>query len=348
MSDPVMGRIKRWMYRMQVFRRLVPVVLLLSGLYWFRDRWQKPSAESGTESVPHNSAESAESAELFTLQLAQPGLASRQPSQSGTVVAVPNADALTVWSGGKQLQLRLCGIDAPELTQPGGKQAQAFLKHLLEQGQQVEFIPVRQQSSYLIAEVFVSAAGNSSTAPLFVNQELVQSGSAYVYQPYVQECPHQQALVEAETLARPQLGHIETHSSRPWEYRRQQVAQQLFQPSNTAQALAKIRPDYLRDGMQRTLIGIASWYGPMLHGKPTASGETFDQNKLTAAHSSLPFDTRLQITNLQNGKTVIVRINDYHPALDNSTIDISQAAAQQLDAIDAGVVPVEMEILEGR
>jgi rare lipoprotein A (peptidoglycan hydrolase) len=326
---------------MPTFKRLVTVVLIFSGLYWFKDRlWSKP------QTLPIQS----NSAELLSWQLTQPNPAVLQQSQSGKVVSVPTADSLTVLAGEKQLHLRLCGIDAPELTQPGGKQAQTFLKQLLSRGQQVvQFIPMRQQSSYLIAEVFIAgAASDAEATPLFVNQELVRSGEAYVYQPYVQECPHQQDLVQAETLARQRLGQIETHASRPWDYRRQQVAQQLFQTSNPAKALTKIKPDYLRDGMQRTTIGIASWYGPMLHGKLTANGETFNQNDLTAAHSTLPFDTRLQITNLQNGKTVIVRINDYHPALDNSTIDISQGAAQQLGAIEAGVVPVEMEILEGR
>lgn len=332
MSDPVIELIKRWMHRVRVFRRLVPVLLLLVGLGW-AGKWQKPR----TETVQSNNAE------LLTLQLAQPNPASLQQSQSAALKSVPTADSLTVLVGEKQLQLRLCGIDAPELSQPGGKQAQAFLQQLL-QGQQVRFIPVRQQSSYLIAEVLIShpAAGSKETS-LLVNQELVRAGMAYVYRPYVAECPHQQAIVQAEALARPQFGSI-----RPWDYRRQQVAQQLFQPENSAKALAKIKPDYLRDGMQRTMIGVASWYGPMLHGKQTASGEIFNQHELTAAHSVLPFDTRLQITNLQNGKTVIVRINDYHPALDGSTIDISQAAAEQLNAIEAGVVPVEMEILEGR
>jgi endonuclease YncB( thermonuclease family) len=331
MSDPVIERMKRWVYRMSVLKRLLPGFLMLSGLYWVKAHlWHKPQAQP------------VQNAELLTWQRPHP-----QPdplkhhSQTGTIVAVPTADSVTVLVGKQQVRLRLCGIDAPELTQPEGKPAQAFLQQLMGQGQQqVQFIPVRQQSAYLIAEVF----SGSTPSPRFVNQELVQAGVAYVYRPYVAECPHQEAIVQAEALAR-QRGEPPT-GILPWEYRRQQVAQHLFQPS--AAATPKLPPDYLRDGMQQTLLGLASWYGPKLHGNLTASGETFNQNALTAAHHSLPFDTRLQITNLQNGKTVIVRINDYHPALDNSSIDLSQAAARQIDAIDAGIVPVEMEILEGR
>lgn len=336
MSDPVIERIKRWVYRMPGLTRLLPGFLILSGLYWVKEHvWHKPQTQQ---------AQPVQNAELLTWQRAQPNLDTLKPSQSATLVAVPTADSVTVLSGKKLLRLRLCGIDAPELTQPEGKPAQAFLQQLLNQGQQqVQFIPVRQQSAYLIAEVFFGA----TPSPRFVNQELVQAGMAYVYRPYVAECPHQQAIVQAETLAQQQAAEPPTSKLRPWEYRRQQVAQQLFQPTDAA-TLFRMPPDYLRDGMQQTMLGIASWYGPNLHGKLTASGETFNQNALTAAHHSLPFNTRLQVTNLQNGKTVIVRINDYHPALDGSSIDLSQAAARQIDAIEAGIVPVEMEILAGR
>ena len=91
--------------------------------------------------------------------------------------------------------------------------------------------------------------------------------------------------------------------------------------------------------------GLASWYGPYFHGRQTATGEVFDQNELTAAHPTLPFDTYLRVTNLLNGKSVIVRVNDRGPYFDNRMLDLSYAAARQIDSEVAGVVPVEAVIM---
>lgn len=91
--------------------------------------------------------------------------------------------------------------------------------------------------------------------------------------------------------------------------------------------------------------GIASWYGPGFEGKPTASGELFDPTALTAAHPTLPFGTLVRITNKNNGKQVIVRINDRGPFVANRCIDLSQAAAERLDMGQTGTIPVTLEIL---
>lgn len=80
-------------------------------------------------------------------------------------------------------------------------------------------------------------------------------------------------------------------------------------------------------------VGTASWYGPGFHGKKTASGKCFNQNALTAAHRSLPLGTKARVTNLKNGKAVLVTINDRGPYSGGRVIDLSRAAARQL-AID--------------
>lgn len=77
-------------------------------------------------------------------------------------------------------------------------------------------------------------------------------------------------------------------------------------------------------------VGTASWYGPGFHGKKTASGHCFNQNQLTAAHRSLPLGTRAKVTNLTNGKVVLVTINDRGPYRGGRVIDLSRAAAQRL------------------
>jgi rare lipoprotein A len=94
-----------------------------------------------------------------------------------------------------------------------------------------------------------------------------------------------------------------------------------------------------------TQEGIASWYGTEFEGKPTASGELFNSSLFTAAHPTLPFGTVLKITSKHNNKSVIVRVNDRGPFVSARIIDISKAAAQQLDMLKTGTAPVIVESL---
>ncbi len=91
--------------------------------------------------------------------------------------------------------------------------------------------------------------------------------------------------------------------------------------------------------------GLASWYGHPYHGRPAADGEIYDMEKLTAAHRTLPFGTMVRVVNLNNGKTVDVRIIDRGPFVENRIIDLSHAAAQAVDLIGPGVAPVRLDIL---
>ena len=94
-------------------------------------------------------------------------------------------------------------------------------------------------------------------------------------------------------------------------------------------------------------IGMASWYGPGFHGKTTANGEVFDQNKITAAHRTLPMPSIVKVTNLENGMVLDkVRINDRGPFARNRIIDLSKKAAEELGFIKNGVAKVRVEILE--
>lgn len=96
------------------------------------------------------------------------------------------------------------------------------------------------------------------------------------------------------------------------------------------------------------ITGRASWYGRAHHGLLTASGERYDMNALTAAHRSLPFGTRLRVTNLDNGEVVEVRINDRGPVIPGRILDLSYGAARRLGAVGAGVIPVSFTILPER
>lgn len=91
--------------------------------------------------------------------------------------------------------------------------------------------------------------------------------------------------------------------------------------------------------------GQASWYGPVHHGRLTASGERFDMNALTAAHPTLPFGTRLRVVNLDSDRHVDVRVNDRGPSIPGRIIDLSYAAARALGAVGAGLIPVRLSVL---
>lgn len=95
----------------------------------------------------------------------------------------------------------------------------------------------------------------------------------------------------------------------------------------------------------RVQYGVASWYGAALQGRLTASGEPFDMHQYTAAHRTAPFGTTVLVTNLDNGQTVQVRINDRGPAARDRLLDLSYAAARQLDMLRRGTVRVKMELL---
>ena len=94
--------------------------------------------------------------------------------------------------------------------------------------------------------------------------------------------------------------------------------------------------------------GLASWYGDAFDGKPTARGEPFDSTQFTTAHYDLPFDSRVRVRNLNNDREVVLRVNDRVPleALNNGRIlDVSYAAARQLEMVEDGVVPIEITVL---
>lgn len=97
---------------------------------------------------------------------------------------------------------------------------------------------------------------------------------------------------------------------------------------------------------EKVYYGKAVYIDNQLHGRPTASGERYDRTKFTAAHIFLPFGTICRVTNLANGRTVNVRINDRCKNVDNRVIDLSYAAAEELDAILAGVINVKIEVVK--
>ncbi len=94
-----------------------------------------------------------------------------------------------------------------------------------------------------------------------------------------------------------------------------------------------------------TASGTASWYGPNFHGKKTSNGETYNMNAMTAAHKTLPMNTMVKVTNLNNNRQTIVRINDRGPFVAGRVIDLSKAAANEIAMLGTGTAPVKLEIV---
>lgn len=90
-------------------------------------------------------------------------------------------------------------------------------------------------------------------------------------------------------------------------------------------------------------VGVASWYGPGFHGKTTANGEKYNQYAMTAAHKILPLGTQVRVTRLDNGRSILVRINDRGPFVDDRIIDLSKAAATRLSMLDTGTARVRVQ-----
>ena len=95
-----------------------------------------------------------------------------------------------------------------------------------------------------------------------------------------------------------------------------------------------------------TETGIASWYGEPYNGRRAANGEIYDMEQLTAAHRTLPFDTWVEVNNLDNGKQVSVRITDRGPFVEGRIIDLSRAAAREIDMLGAGIARVRLRVIE--
>jgi len=125
------------------------------------------------------------------------------------------------------------------------------------------------------------------------------------------------------------------------------VAVVLFAGAATPPA-SKTATSETPPGPTPPIIGIASYYGKEHHGKRTANGEIFDMNQLTAAHPSLPFGIKVRVTHLSNGRSVVVRINDRGPIVAGRIIDLSLAAAERLEMVEAGIVRVKVEVLDAK
>ncbi len=114
----------------------------------------------------------------------------------------------------------------------------------------------------------------------------------------------------------------------------------------TSASNGRTRDAASRDRVLLSLEGVASYYADEFHGRKTSNGETYDMNALTAAHRTFPFGTRVRVTNLENNKTVIVRVNDRGPFKEGRIMDLSLGAAKVLGVIGTGTARVRLDVLE--
>jgi rare lipoprotein A len=121
------------------------------------------------------------------------------------------------------------------------------------------------------------------------------------------------------------------------------VARKHHVPRRTQYALGRKSRGHINGGGETKSRGVASFYG---HDSETASGEKFDPNQLTAAHRTLPFGTRLRVTNLANGRSVTVRVNDRGPFVRGRTVDVSSSAAAALQMTERGVAKVKLDVVQ--
>ena len=119
----------------------------------------------------------------------------------------------------------------------------------------------------------------------------------------------------------------------------------IASPLTTTSPEAQQPPQKLRKPHRFVQVGAASWYGPKFRGKLTSSGEVFDQHKLTAAHPTLPEGSTIKVTNLDNGRSVNLRVNDRGPFVNGRIIDVSQKAAQVLGMLKEGTAMVQVQVL---
>jgi rare lipoprotein A len=119
-------------------------------------------------------------------------------------------------------------------------------------------------------------------------------------------------------------------------------------PGAESETLKKPAAPVLPIAVRSVSTGEASWYGPGFYGNRTANGELFRPGTLTAAHRTLPFGTKVRVTNLWNGRSAIVRINDRGPFHGRRVIDLAHGAASQLGLISSGIAQVKLEVLQAQ
>lgn len=334
--------------------------MLLFGLFWLASQWEcLVSNGFGWLHSPHHPVPVG-LINAFN-GAGVPSLLAAKPSNLSLVTALAHTSANAA-------------VHPPRTSQSDFQPIQTFVSVLLSptQNQRLFQVPRRQTSGIVqLKETFKTKAAKSSSQSSFQiwvqgrlvaetpnrrqAESLVRQLRQIIQQDKLDPSRLQPALVKGKPAGKwgdRTLFTIDSETARYFNRSGELIAIEWVNQLRTALAApplplseAQTRLYKLVETPER-LEGLASWYGPYFHGRLTAAGETFNQNELTAAHPSLPFDTYLKVTNLQNGRTVIVRVNDRGPYWENRTLDLSREAARRLDSEVTGVIPIEVVIMQ--
>ena len=173
----------------------------------------------------------------------------------------------------------------------------------------------------LILAILMISLFGCSTEQIKTKQVAFQSPASINHKPYTPQIPH---VAASHQLRHHSILRMNNHDG----------ANELAQQEKLLPRISR----YIKQG-------IASWYGPGFHGKKTATGEIFDMYAMTAAHKTLPIPSYAQVTNLENNRSIIVRINDRGPFVGNRELDLSYAAAKNLDMEKGGTGTVEIKVI---
>ena len=151
----------------------------------------------------------------------------------------------------------------------------------------------------------------------------------------------------SQTIYRPNLNSLSITERSGDKIRRQTLAAKVEVPEDEPSVIDRLNTVASNTVRKFSQTGIASWYGRQFHGRKTANGDTFDMNALTAAHRSLPLNCYIRVTNKDNGRSVIVKVNDRGPFHGNRVLDLSYAAAKQIGVTNSGTARVNIERVDG-
>ena len=188
--------------------------------------------------------------------------------------------------------------------------------------QEINVINLMRIMALIVLLQLVGCNGTSKYSTLGGNIKASQGGGGY----YLNDGPGNNPPINLDTIpdATPKIEPLREANMRPYK-----ALGRSYQPMTTLSEYKK--------------QGVASWYGRRYHGNQTASGEVYDMYAMTAAHPTLPLPSYVRVTNVQNGKTIVVRVNDRGPFLADRIIDLSYTAAHKLDIITNGRGMVEVE-----
>lgn len=195
---------------------------------------------------------------------------------------------------------------------------------------------------------FAPSQSNDNSKPTVLENPEFKSASPAVVEPETLITPTNNAVPVTQPQPRQSAKTTPTSNTNVAPAKKTQptrINQTTVKPKPAAKVSRRPQTAQQTKGSVTARKGMASWYGPGFHGRRTANGERFNQHGMTAAHRSLPLGTNVKVTNLNNGRSVVVRINDRGPFSGGRIIDLSQGAARLIGVVQSGVAPVLLEVL---